>query len=91
MKWYQFSAVTVVLVLWSRPPFPLGRVVFDNATDATVTLIKVDSANSQSCLLEVVQLLTDLDLIISKAYVSSDGSWFADGTNSVHQQNFKAP
>jgi hypothetical protein len=29
--------------------------------------------------LEVVQILTDIDLIITKAYISSDGGWFMDG------------
>jgi hypothetical protein len=30
-------------------------------------------------LLEVVQLLTDLDLTVTKAYISSDGRWFMVG------------
>ena len=30
-------------------------------------------------MIEVVQVLTDLDLTISKAYISSDGGWFMDG------------
>lgn len=29
--------------------------------------------------MEVVQILIDLDLIITKAYISSDGGWFMDG------------
>jgi hypothetical protein len=40
---------------------------------------QVDSANKHGILLEVVQVLTDLDLTISKAYISSDGGWFMDG------------
>lgn len=40
---------------------------------------KVDSANKHGILLEVVQVLTDLNLIIVKAYISSDGGWFMDG------------
>ena len=59
------------------------RVVIDNTTDAEATLVKVDSANRRGCLLEVVQLLTDLDLVISKAYISSDGGWFVDGNPSL--------
>lgn len=41
--------------------------------------MQVDSRNKHGILLEVVQLLTDLDLTISKAYISSDGGWFMDG------------
>eukprot|EP00897_Mesotaenium_endlicherianum_P001219 jgi/Mesen1/1124/ME000123S00299 len=62
------------LSLKINPP----RVVIDNSTDPVVTLVKVDSANRHGCLLEVVQVLTDLDLVISKAYISSDGGWFVD-------------
>jgi len=43
------------------------------------TYIQVDSANKYGILLEMVQVLTDLDLIISKSYISSDGGWFMDG------------
>ena len=42
-------------------------------------MMQVDSANKQGILLEVVQVLTDLNLIITKAYISSDGGWFMDG------------
>ncbi|KAI8017160.1 ACT domain-containing protein ACR1 [Camellia lanceoleosa] len=38
-----------------------------------------DSANKHGILLEIVQVLTDLDLAISKSYISSDGGWFMDG------------
>ncbi|BBH05879.1 ACT domain repeat 1 [Prunus dulcis] len=38
----------------------------------------VDSANKHGILLEMVQVLTDLDLVISKSYISSDGGWFMD-------------
>ncbi|GJP29658.1 hypothetical protein CLOM_g19290 [Closterium sp. NIES-68] len=61
------------------------RVVFDNHSDPVSTLVKVDSANKQGCLLQVVQLLTDLDLVISKAYISSDGGWFVDVFHVVDQ------
>ncbi|XP_025980148.1 ACT domain-containing protein ACR1-like isoform X2 [Glycine soja] len=40
--------------------------------------IEVDSANRKGILLEMVQVLTDLDLIISKSYISSDGGWCMD-------------
>lgn len=38
--------------------------------------------NKPGILLEVVQILTDLDLIITKAYISSDGGWFMDGMST---------
>ena len=41
--------------------------------------VQVDSANKRGSLLEVVQVLTDLNLIIRRAYISSDGEWFMDG------------
>lgn len=43
-------------------------------------IFQVDSANKYGILLEVVQVLTDLNLNIKKAYISSDGGWFMDGT-----------
>ncbi|KAI3501879.1 hypothetical protein L1887_29907 [Cichorium endivia] len=54
------------------------RVTVDNITDRKATLIKVDSANKRGSLLEVVQVLTDLNILIRKAYISSDGEWFMD-------------
>ncbi|KAF5183196.1 Act domain-containing protein acr8 [Thalictrum thalictroides] len=54
------------------------RVVIDNAVCSTATLVKIDSARKQSILLEAVQVLTDLNLSIRKAYISSDGRWFMD-------------
>ena len=42
-------------------------------------MMQVDSANKHGILLEVVQVLTDLNLIITKAYISSDGEWLMDG------------
>ncbi|GAB4834267.1 ACT domain-containing protein acr8 [Ancistrocladus abbreviatus] len=44
----------------------------------TSTLVKVDSARKHGILLEAVQVLTDLNLSIKKAYISSDGRWFMD-------------
>ncbi|KAL5571797.1 hypothetical protein UlMin_021394 [Ulmus minor] len=54
------------------------RVSVDNTTCSDCTLIKVDSVNKPGILLEVVQILSDIDLIITKAYISSDGGWFMD-------------
>lgn len=42
-------------------------------------VFQVDSANKRGSLLEVVQVLNDMDLIIRRAYISSDGEWFMDG------------
>ncbi|XP_072971384.1 ACT domain-containing protein ACR3 [Typha angustifolia] len=53
-------------------------VVIDNETCEDCTLVKVDSANRHGILLEMVQVLTDLDLVISKSYISSDGGWLMD-------------
>jgi hypothetical protein len=35
--------------------------------------------NRHGILLEVVQVLTDVNLVITKAYISSDAGWFMDG------------
>lgn len=53
--------------------------MIDNAVCETATLVKVDSARRRGILLEAVQVLTDLNLSIQKAYISSDGRWFMDG------------
>ncbi|CAI8619687.1 unnamed protein product [Vicia faba] len=60
--------------------FPRRRVSMDNDSCHDCTLIKIDSVNKPGILLEVVQILTDLDFIITKAYISSDGGWFMDGS-----------
>ncbi|KAF5463612.1 hypothetical protein F2P56_013772 [Juglans regia] len=54
------------------------RICIDNDACEDSTLVKVDSANKHGILLEMVQVLTDLDLVISKSYISSDGGWFMD-------------
>ncbi|XP_010543092.1 PREDICTED: ACT domain-containing protein ACR4-like [Tarenaya hassleriana] len=61
-------------VIRMNPP----KVTIDNTSSRKATLVKVDSANKRGSLLEVVQVLTDLDLLIRRAYVSSDGEWFMD-------------
>ncbi|KAK7311487.1 hypothetical protein RJT34_09673 [Clitoria ternatea] len=65
------------------------RVSVDNASCHNCTLIKVDSVNKPGILLEVVQILTDLDFIITKAYISSDGGWFMDVFHVTDQQGKK--
>ncbi|XP_072961069.1 ACT domain-containing protein ACR6-like [Typha angustifolia] len=65
------------LIRRMNPP----RVVIDNDTCDSATIIRVDSVNKHGTLLEVVQVIADLNLIITKAYMSSDGSWFMDVFN----------
>lgn len=65
------------------------RVVVDNAVCSTATLVKVDSARKHGILLEAVQVLTDLNLSIKKAYISSDGRWFMDVFHVTDQNGNK--
>ncbi|XP_061990020.1 ACT domain-containing protein ACR4-like [Rosa rugosa] len=73
------------LALRVNPP----RVTVDNGSSRKATLIKVDSANKRGSLLEVVQVLNDLNLIIRRAYISSDGEWFMDVFHVTDQQGNK--
>ncbi|KNA25619.1 hypothetical protein SOVF_004870 [Spinacia oleracea] len=73
------------LVLRMNPP----RVTVDNTSSRTTTLIKVDSANKRGSLLEVVQVLNDMNLIIRRAYISSDGEWFMDVFHVTDQHGNK--
>ncbi|KAI7998790.1 ACT domain-containing protein ACR4 [Camellia lanceoleosa] len=87
---YWSSSLTVddefeKLVLRMNPP----RVTVDNDSDRKATLIKVDSANKRGSLLEVVQVLTDMNLIIRRAYISSDGGWFMDVFHVIDQHGNK--
>lgn len=54
------------------------RVMIDNAGCVNATLVMIDSARKDGILLEAVQVLTDLNLLIKKGYVSSDGRWNMD-------------
>ncbi|KAH7440006.1 hypothetical protein KP509_04G087400 [Ceratopteris richardii] len=74
IRWPYFDPEYETLSQRINPP----RVVIDNHSCEKYSLVKVDSANKHGSLLEVVQVLTDLDLVISKAYISSDGGWFMD-------------
>ncbi|KAM6562632.1 hypothetical protein CsatB_022630 [Cannabis sativa] len=65
------------------------RVTVDNDSSREATLITVDSANRRGSLLEVVQVLTDLNLIIRRAYISSDGEWFMDVFHVTDQRGRK--
>ncbi|XP_060175507.1 ACT domain-containing protein ACR2 [Lycium barbarum] len=57
---------------------PKCRVTLDNESLENCTVVKIDSVNKQGLLLEVVQVLTDMNLIILKGYISSDAGWFMD-------------
>ncbi|KAK6125344.1 hypothetical protein DH2020_040913 [Rehmannia glutinosa] len=74
-----------VLIERIHPP----RVCVDNDTYPDCTLVKVDSTNKHGKLLEMVQVLTDLDLVISKSYISSDGGWLMDVFHVTDQQGHK--
>ncbi|KAK4765773.1 hypothetical protein SAY86_026863 [Trapa natans] len=73
------------LIRRMNPP----RVVIDNKTCEDATVIQVDSVNKHGILLEVVQVLTDMNLVITKAYISSDGGWFMDVFNAVDHEGKK--
>ncbi|KAJ4781273.1 hypothetical protein LUZ62_065530 [Rhynchospora pubera] len=65
------------------------RVIIDNDASLIATVVKVDSANKNGILLEVVQVLTDLNLVINKAYITSDGGWFMDVFNVTDREGKK--
>ncbi|KAJ8771902.1 hypothetical protein K2173_027079 [Erythroxylum novogranatense] len=73
------------LIRRMNPP----RVVIDNDACEDATVIQVDSVNKHGILLEVVQVLTDMNLTIIKAYISSDVGWFMDVFNVVDQDGKK--
>ncbi|XP_047338203.1 ACT domain-containing protein ACR8-like [Impatiens glandulifera] len=56
----------------------MPKVMIDNAGCSNATRVIIDSARKHENLLEAIQILTDLNLSIKKAYVSSDGKWFMD-------------
>lgn len=64
------------------------RVVIDNGVCPAATIVKVDSARKHGILLEAVQILTDLNLSVKKANISSDGRWSMD-VYHVTDQNGK--
>ncbi|KAE8732235.1 ACT domain-containing protein ACR7 [Hibiscus syriacus] len=74
MEWHACLDEYEKLVIRMSTP----RVVIDNTVCPTATLVKVDSARRHGILLDAVQVLTDLNLSIKKAYISSDGQWFMD-------------
>ncbi|XP_020597468.1 ACT domain-containing protein ACR3-like [Phalaenopsis equestris] len=67
---------------------PLG-VSVDNDTCDDFNIIKVHGANRYGILLKIIQAMSDLDLIISKSYISSDGSWFMNSFHVTDPQGHK--
>ncbi|XP_066348120.1 ACT domain-containing protein ACR6-like isoform X1 [Miscanthus floridulus] len=65
------------------------RVVIDSEASDDATVIRVDSVNSHGTLLAVVQVIADLNLVIRKAYFSSDGNWFMDVFNVTDRDGNK--
>nr|XP_043612180.1 ACT domain-containing protein ACR2 [Erigeron canadensis] len=57
---------------------PSCRVTFDNESIDDYTIVKIDCVKKQDQLLEVVQVLTEVNLTITKGYISSDAGWFMD-------------
>ncbi|KAI4327057.1 hypothetical protein L6164_019560 [Bauhinia variegata] len=74
MEWSACTDEYEKLVIRMSSP----RVVIDNAVFPTATLVQVDSVRRHGILLDAVQILTDMNLSIKKAYISSDGKWFMD-------------
>uniref|UniRef100_A0A0D9XA62 ACT domain-containing protein ACR n=1 Tax=Leersia perrieri TaxID=77586 RepID=A0A0D9XA62_9ORYZ len=73
------------LVRRMNPP----SVVIDNDSCDGATVIRVDRVKKHGILLEAVQVLVDLNLVITKAYISSDGNWFMDVFNVTDQDGNK--
>lgn len=65
------------------------RIVVDNDSCPDATIVKVDSANEYGILLEVIQVLIDLNLVIGKAYITSDGEWIMDVFNVTDKEGKK--
>ncbi|CAI9787056.1 unnamed protein product [Fraxinus pennsylvanica] len=84
-SWPYFDPEYETLSIRINPP----QVSVDNSSCKKCTLVKVDSMNKPGILLEVVQILSDLDLIITKAYISSDGGWFMDVFHVTDQHGHK--
>ncbi|KAJ0988793.1 hypothetical protein J5N97_007149 [Dioscorea zingiberensis] len=73
------------LISRMNPP----RVEIDNEACDDTTVIRVDSFKKHGILLQMIQVLIDLNLIVTKAYISSDGSWFMDVFNVTDRDGNK--
>ncbi|KAE9596792.1 hypothetical protein Lal_00007277 [Lupinus albus] len=85
MDWHACTDEYEKLIIRMSTP----RVVIDNAVCPTATLVKVDSARRHGILLDAVEVLTDLNLLIKKAYISCDGRWFMDVFHVTYQNGNK--
>lgn len=85
MEWPAYLDEYEKLVIRMNTP----RVVIDNGVCPATTIVKVDSARKHGILLEAVQVLTDLNLSIKKAYICSDGRWFMDVFHVTDQNGNK--
>ncbi|XP_030469390.2 ACT domain-containing protein ACR8-like [Syzygium oleosum] len=73
------------LIFRMNPP----RVVIDSRVCSSATIVEVDSARKHGILLDAVQVFTDLNLSIKKAYISCDGRWFMDVFHVTDQNGNK--
>ncbi|PKA47501.1 hypothetical protein AXF42_Ash020671 [Apostasia shenzhenica] len=64
------------------------RVEIDNDAFDHATVLRVDRAGMSGLLLKIVQILTDLDLVIIKGYISSDKNWFMDDRAEIVNHSF---
>ncbi|KAG9456194.1 hypothetical protein H6P81_000702 [Aristolochia fimbriata] len=87
LPWHACCSMEVVYAPYFDPEFdnlierirgPSCLACVDNETCEKCTVVKVDGVNKQDLLLNVVQVLTDMDLHICKGYISSDAGWFMD-------------
>lgn len=71
---YALQRCTMVICIF--PTLFVGGFV----TQCTLHFVtQVNSTSTQGVLLELLQVLTDFDLKITKSSRTSDGSWFMDG------------
>lgn len=85
MEWPSYLDEYQKLVIRMNTP----RVVVDNAASFSATLVKVDSARNHAFLLDTVQVLTDLNLSVVKAYITSDGAYSMDVFHVTDQHGRK--
>ncbi|XP_024371457.1 ACT domain-containing protein ACR3 [Physcomitrium patens] len=70
--------------------FNSPRVTVETEASENATIVKVNSANRHGILLNVVQVLTDLDLTITKSDIFHDLGWFMDVFHVVDSNGNKA-
>ncbi|KAG0598648.1 hypothetical protein M758_12G090800 [Ceratodon purpureus] len=73
----------------SSSNFNPPKVTIENDTNASATVVKVDSDNRHGILLNVIQLFTDLELTIKKCDIFSDSGWFYDVFHVVDRNGRK--